>query len=295
MTRMVAMSRFPSFPAEQPLIHGFRGFAREPMFDALRPTMAECMVLLRSKEFRGCRSRFGGRPLLPRWGRWPRRRDGTPLALLAEIHLSEVPRFEERESLPRGGVLQFWFDYKGLPTGQADGAMVAWLHDLGIVDRAMAFPSDLPEFARFRAVPVIPQRRMSIVAADHLGTLNLEFTDAELNEEVRSAVRKLRERAAEMAVGSAMPRDMDGYPTVEATRRDTWSAECPHQLLGHPTPLNGEEMVRGQRLLLQLDSDMGDEAPGWVWGDAGTLWFTIAPRDLAERNFERSRYSWAAN
>jgi uncharacterized protein YwqG len=38
-------------------------------------------------------------------------------------------------------------------------------------------------------------------------------------------------------------------------------------------------------LLLQLDTD--EDGPGWMWGDAGCLYFWLRRQDLAERRFDR--------
>lgn len=43
--------------------------------------------------------------------------------------------------------------------------------------------------------------------------------------------------------------------------------------------------VRDWMMLLQLDSD--DDGPGWMWGDAGCLYYWIRKQDLAERRFDK--------
>ena len=58
-----------------------------------------------------------------------------------------------------------------------------------------------------------------------------------------------------------------------------------HQLLGYPLYIQEENMVPGQLLLLQRDSD--EEQSGWMWGDCGRLFFRIKPGDLAAANFDR--------
>lgn len=40
------------------------------------------------------------------------------------------------------------------------------------------------------------------------------------------------------------------------------------------------------RHLLTIDSD---DNPGWMWGDVGLLYFTIAGKDLKARRFDRVR------
>lgn len=40
-------------------------------------------------------------------------------------------------------------------------------------------------------------------------------------------------------------------------------------------------------LLLQVDTDDGKDGPGWMWGDAGMVYFWIHREDLAARAFDR--------
>jgi uncharacterized protein YwqG len=50
-----------------------------------------------------------------------------------------------------------------------------------------------------------------------------------------------------------------------------------------------EPGVKDWRLVLQIDSD--EPGPGWMWGDAGRLYFCLRRDDLAARRFDRS---WCA-
>ena len=68
---------------------------------------------------------------------------------------------------------------------------------------------------------------------------------------------------------------------------DVEDDECSHQMLGYPSWIQCEDMAPGKVLLLQLDSDQGDDySPGWMWGDVGIVYFWISPQDLAKKNFD---------
>ena len=74
----------------------------------------------------------------------------------------------------------------------------------------------------------------------------------------------------------------DAYRVGEETDR--------HQLLGHPLWIQTQacEIDKEQILLLQLDSDDHEDGPGWMWGDAGRIYFTIKPEDLAACRFDNA-------
>lgn len=64
---------------------------------------------------------------------------------------------------------------------------------------------------------------------------------------------------------------------------ETWPL---HQLLGYPRPIQCDVLrSKTVRHLLTIDSD---EAPGWMWGDAGNLFFTIDETDLKAGRLDRA-------
>ena len=65
-----------------------------------------------------------------------------------------------------------------------------------------------------------------------------------------------------------------------------------HQMLGRPYCLQHDNMAPGYKLLLQIDSDLEDNGPGWTWGDVGIIYFFIRPSDLDEKNFDNVRAFW---
>lgn len=68
-------------------------------------------------------------------------------------------------------------------------------------------------------------------------------------------------------------------------------APC-HQMLGTPYCLQHNDMAPGYQLLLQLDSDLEDNGPGWMWGDVGILYFFIKPEELSAQCFDNIKVIW---
>lgn len=60
-----------------------------------------------------------------------------------------------------------------------------------------------------------------------------------------------------------------------------------HQLLGRSYDIQRNTRPAGYTLLLQLDSDISEDGPRWMWYDAGLLYFWIKPEDLAAKRFDR--------
>ncbi|RYG43376.1 DUF1963 domain-containing protein [bacterium] len=65
---------------------------------------------------RECQSHLGGEVVLPAGVAWPLCEDGRPLAHLASIDLSELPRIEAN-TLPADGTLLFFYDTEEQPWG----------------------------------------------------------------------------------------------------------------------------------------------------------------------------------
>lgn len=63
-----------------------------------------------------------------------------------------------------------------------------------------------------------------------------------------------------------------------------------HQMLGYPIWIQDKNMSDPNNiLLLQIDTDEDNNGPNFLWGDSGRLFFWIAPEDLAEHRFERTK------
>ena len=64
-----------------------------------------------------------------------------------------------------------------------------------------------------------------------------------------------------------------------------------HQLLGHPLWIQTMvgDIDKEYILLLQIDSDDHKDGPGWMWGDAGRIYFTIKPEDLTSHRFDKAK------
>jgi uncharacterized protein DUF1963 len=90
---------------------------------------------------------FGGLPTAPAGFRWPRAPDGTPYTFMGQVDCSELPDFQLRNFLPRGGVLHFfvnWAVFEGLDEAQSWPNHVVLSHDTAEAWGEMRPPDNLP-------------------------------------------------------------------------------------------------------------------------------------------------------
>lgn len=212
-------------------------------------------------------TRFGGLPDLPVGVEWPRR-DGVPLEFLAQLDLGELAPLDLDGALPAAGRLYVFYDAEAQPWGER-GQEAAWRVIYGEASsgfRPAAPPAGLRR--TFTGVPLAASIDVTLPDYEEAEIDALKLADAQ-----NDAYYELREEVGQMNVGVG-------------TR---------HRVLGHPDAIQGSVAAdvvtatgRGPaeawRLLLQIDSDDG---PGWMWGDAGSLYLMIHADDLRARRFDR--------
>lgn len=270
--------------------------AHAPVIRSLmRPCVAMRATRIAQAELAPTESRLGGLPHLPSGVEWPRWRN-VPLVHLATVRLSDASAHDRTRTLPRQGLLWFWYAGDG-PWGydpDERGFMrVTYAPDENVPLSLAEFPmagegepnDELPSGGAYAPC------RVAYAAAETLP--NWEW---------------IREHAPEhRAMG-----DLDPYTDL-VTELDE-ANRAPHRLLGHSSLVQGPwelecqlvtngincgqrgayetpralELAAGARnwrQLLQLDSD---DAPGWMWGDTGVLYYAIPEQALAAREFDRS-------
>jgi hypothetical protein len=210
------------------------------------------------------RSHVGGAPDLARGMAWPRR-DGVPLAFLAQFDLAEVAQAMGESPLPATGHLWFFYDSEeaAWDSHPSDGAGSVVLFDSGSADLETTIPpTELPKTSRFPLCAVTFERY-----DDMPDTHNLPSLDEQLGHGAR----------------------FESYIDIREYLASGWVTD-PHKLLGFAIPVQDvmEPTLGGGdwRLLLQVESDRN---AGMMWGDAGCLYFWIREEDLRARRFDRTR------
>ena len=227
-------------------------------------------------------SRLGGLPLLPPDVPWPEWK-GKPQSFLAQIDLAEIagvlPSF-----LPASGLLFFFYDQEQGVWGYDPKDRGAWqvvYHAGSRTDlKERTAPAGLPPHCIFRSRPVLPHRIELLPDSDRLGRdAFTSDTDAETYCQLRQAV-----------FADLPHHQMLGYPSP--VQGDQMELECQLATNGiylgdgdwpeHPRFSELRPGAGEWKLLLQLDSDNDTQ---WMWGDVGTLYFWVRERDARNANF----------
>lgn len=228
------------------------------------------------------RSWFGGTPRGPSGFKWPKPA-GNSLSHLARIDLSEASLFDATGLLPKRGVLVFWYDLDvwGFDPADAGGSLVEYYEDPsehGEVDVSQAA-------AQFKACPLAFEAGVTLPNEEWLVE----------HESANGAAQELAENPAYGELVSELNGEghwMLGHPSPQQ-----WPMELECQLTtnglycGDSTGYQDLRAMalgpnaRDWRLLFQIATD---DAPGWTWGDMGSLYFWAKEQDLRAGRFDRT-------
>lgn len=225
-----------------------------------RPAVRMRTYLVETDRLAPGASRMGGAPDLPPGFAWPENR-GRPIEFLAQIDFAAAARALKLDGLPERGWLVLFADIQA----QYDGA-----YDEPGLWQARYFEADPASLARTEQ-PGEPAELFNLCEVefereDSLPELQSIVGDGfhEDEGETWKICRDLDEQIAECVDGEPVHR-IGGYPMLIQSTLDEY---------------------QGLAFLLQLDSDY---EVGWMWGDAGRVYYWIEPDDLAARAFEKIR------
>jgi uncharacterized protein YwqG len=250
-------------------------------------------------------SRFGGNPDLPRgfeWPRWmgshivrvdPRTQQATrsepkdsPLHFIAQIRVADLPG-DCADGLPRSGWLCFFYDVDNQPWGFDPAERQGWRVCHFDADAADLVRTSRPQPDAFTNHPCALHFACEWTLPDwHSYTFSdsTELEDEDLFELLAELNGPSYERGAAMHRMLGSPQAIQGDMQLECQLAS-------HGIYlgsgsGHETPQAKaiEVGASNWRLLLQIDSD--EENAGWMWGDAGRIYYWIREQDLRAGAFD---------
>lgn len=238
---------------------------------------------------------LGGGAPLPAGAAWPTWDGRGPLAHLATLDCREIrphlPTALQAAGFPSEGLLSFYyFD------GQVDGGveLVGALFGTDEGARVVSIPAgsdvvmtDPP--APLVAYPTVELRAQLIVTwptSEHPGLDEPDFPAEGWDEllDVLDAVRQ--EAAGPLHQVGGHPDPVQGPVELEVAY-GVLSGGGRNELDWHDPEV--ETASRDWLLLAQIDTD---DRAGFMWGDAGVLYFMIRPADLASGNFAGAAFTW---
>ena len=244
-------------------------------------------------------SRLGGSPDVPAGFIWPQAtnaRKPEDMEFVAQIRLADFPA-PLPEAAPQQGLLSFF-------TRWSEG-------------RVFYFPEGTVLTRTFGPNPPVEAPPSGFwqnlgAALRHRKDLRRTYRAAALTfEPALSPADGSSSMLKEFALSDA---DSETYIELCETLWDGSSEGdgLKHQMFGHASPVQNEMELecdflrRGEKPrwdlpaadfiaaaknwipLLQLDSDDGENGPGWMWGDLGMVYFWIHRDDLASHAFDRA-------
>jgi uncharacterized protein YwqG len=231
-------------------------------------------------------SRLGGLPRLDPDDEWPTYLD-VPLSLLAVLDLAGFAESSTGTGLPSAGLLNLFYETDEQPWGFDPADAGAWR--VLPADPVRAELRDAPDGAPvFPEIPLVGTRIPTFPGWEE------DITDTILgpgSSYVDDRYIDLVERLDALAPAGPKHR-LGGWPELEQA---PWQLEC--QLVSHGPYVGDSEGYQAPAaaslgagaadwvMLAQIDSD--DDA-GWMWGDAGKLYFAIRRQDLAAGAFDRT-------
>ena len=247
--------------------------------DTAAPLGRAALHVVRSKA--PSKSHLGGDPQLPTNVAWPQR-DGMRLRFLARLSLTELQATEATSWLPQSGALLFFYDDDKQPWGfdPADRGGWAVLHvpDVPAATSASESPGCLPfSPVELRRIQVLPSGERPEVQA-------LGLSDNEFDRYFEIADQRF---------GGLPKHQLLGLPSP--VQGDSMEMEC--QLASNGVNCGGPEGyasaqakqleagARNWRLLFQMDSD---DDLGVMWGDVGMLYFWIEEAAARRADFSNA-------
>jgi uncharacterized protein YwqG len=261
-------------------------------------------------------SKFGGMPDLPRGMPWPTWKslgyqfahcdkqtqsenyEEQPLAFIAQINLADLQGFPACARLPSQGLLYFFCEWYSSFTkwGWVDSSLQSTPRvmyvDAGRQLERRRNPLDSKSFESFPC-------RLSFIQEWTIPDWHHYTYDFYNNYEDGYVVI----HALQDAISPTRFSLDDGTRSVH--RMFGWPREiCDRLFLDSELARNGitgshrymdvrtrelEQAAKDWLLLLQIDTD--ERNPGWMWGDGGTIYYTIHPDDLRNLRFDRVQFS----
>ena len=226
----------------------------------------------------GTRSKLGGSPSLPPGVEWPSWK-GTPLAFLAQIDLSELPRPIPMDDWPSDGILYFFYHPEQETWGFDPDDRGSW--------RVLYSPSQASPPPRALGLdPAFPEHFLRLEPIRSLpATERLDLPSEEISDEAFDCAEELKKAPFD----GEPQHQMGGYPNPVQSD----SMELESQLASNGVYCGGPgqddprvadlESGAGEwKLLLQIDTD---EVADMMWGDSGMIYFWIRASDLKNKDF----------
>lgn len=240
-------------------------------------------------------SKFGGVPYWNLKEKYPVDSNGEKMMLLAQINFTEAKLDDDR--LPNQGILQFFIaandDVYGMdfdePDSQSNFRIIYHeeIDDTVTKEKilALGIPVNTDETLDLEYPPITEELAISLNKT--ITYMGIEVCDFD--------------RIFAEVVKDTLGMDIAGESAYSFLGNDEFDQFCEelndggHWMLGYPyftqyDPRDNSEYY--DTLLLQIDSEQGEETDYVMWGDCGVANFFINSDALKKRDFSKVMYNW---
>lgn len=236
--------------------------------DAVAPLERVALHVVRANA--PARSYLGGDPGLPSGIAWPQR-EGTMLSFLARLSLTELQAMEPTAWLPQSGALLFFYDDDKQPWGFDPADRGGWVV-LHVPDIAATATLSVPQPSALLPYSPVALRRIQVLPSGERPEVQaLNLSENEFDKYFELADRRFGGLPKHQLLGLPSPVQGDSMELECQLASNGVNCGAPE---GYETARAKELEAGAQnwRLLFQMDSD---DDLGVMWGDAGMLYFWI--------------------
>ncbi len=240
------------------------------------------------------RSKFGGRPVVPRGFEWPHYNGdmaNSPLSFLCQIDLADIAEYDKEGLLPKQGMLSFFYELESMRWGfdpeDKGCARVYYFEDKNKL-KALDLPDDLQEEYRVKEFDLSFSCYNSYPSFEELECHSKVECDWDKYDK---AIEKIEGREYNLNIER---HKIIGYADIVQNEMLT---ECEMTTRGfsYGTPEDFQNASAAEKkdiassatdwiLLFQMAS-IQDEDYELMFGDCGNLYFYIRKQDLEKRDF----------
>lgn len=250
-------------------------------------------------------SKVGGVGYLPINEKYPTKKDGTPLGLLAQLNFKQIADTVDTTKLPhplpKQGILQIYID------GQDDDALYGCdLDDYLPHDKYQvrfwqddSLPMHTDELNHI--ITQLKSLSMQGFPFDYANAYDMRFelstqsctTNCYEYNHQSQTIDELKTCDVWNYLEENLDMD-DSDPDEVLEIYDELANSYEHQLLGYPNftqtdPREYNESLQQHILLFQIETDDDNDI---MWGDSGVANFFIHPNDLKNQDFSKLLYNW---
>ena len=268
------------------------------VLDALRKN--EIPITTRKAEKGGAvyRSKFGGKPAVPKGFQWPRfeaenyhgETANRALSFLCQINLEETSHYDKDGLLPKKGLLLFFYEQESMRWGfdpkDKGCSRVYYFEDVNQLAEA-EFPDDLNGEYKVKEYDLSFSSSDSYPSFEELGCHSDVDCDWEDYDEALENKSYELETERHKLLGYANLVQGEMLTECERTARGLYCGNAEsYQKTSKDAKKDINKASTDWVLLFQLASIQDDDYE-LMFGDLGNLYFCIRKQDLKERNFDK--------